>query len=260
MFKPLKDTLSHVAEPFSSLKEWSQDGMQKRSHVNVLFLLLFFIAWWHVPFSLNVLFYRVYEFREGSIEDRHHLGLKGAYLCEIAKYATHSWDVLGLIALMLSPTIPSIHHHEHCWCFRQHLPVPAGFIVHLRHVKTSFHYRGVLDYLHIYSTIFIKLWQKSKRRQAKASRTLLCRSLSHPPRPTWPLVCQRCHPRCCCLCAPPPEWTIPVWRTPFWTWASTIRLVSCWPSTPTTLCKNVVLLWELHFCVVACVWETKHYY
>ena len=125
MFKPLKDTLSHVAEPFSSLKEWSQDGMQKRSHVNVLFLLLFFIAWWHVPFSLNVLFYRVYEFREGSIEDRHHLGLKGAYLCEIAKYATHSWDVLGLIALMLSPTIPSIH----CWCFRQHLPVPAGFIV-----------------------------------------------------------------------------------------------------------------------------------
>lgn len=42
MFKPLKDTLSQVTEPLISLKEWSQDGMQKRFHSKPLLLLLVF--------------------------------------------------------------------------------------------------------------------------------------------------------------------------------------------------------------------------
>lgn len=57
MFEPIKETLSSVTKPLTTLKEWSQDGMQKR----------------------------VYEFCEGSIEDRQLLGIKGSYLCEMSK-------------------------------------------------------------------------------------------------------------------------------------------------------------------------------
>ena len=88
MFAPLKETLSGVTQPFTALKEWSQDGMQKRLGQFADLLLLSatsLLSAISIYFCLLMLF-RVYEFAEGSIDDIHHLGIKGSHLCEMAKY------------------------------------------------------------------------------------------------------------------------------------------------------------------------------